>query len=177
LFFTPTSALESNNKSSQSETSQKTKIKKSTIQEQQEKTEKKIQKNKKSSSNKKEASLKEKEEKEIPDKTITIKNDITPDMISYKHWSGTYEPSFTLSVNGKKIGQGEQEKIIVKDNQFDVRYDYSFANGFRKGANIVSCQLDHDADKVDITFSWKDDWRIQSKQAQPQKTENTAYSV
>jgi len=109
-------------------------------------------------------------------KTITIKNNITSDMLAYKHWTGTHEPFFILTVNGKKIEQGKQEEITIKDNILEVRYDYSFANGFRKGATIVSCSIEKDAKKVAITFSWNDEWQIKTDNAQPQKAEKNTFS-
>ncbi len=109
-------------------------------------------------------------------KTITVKNNITTDMLTYKHWTGTHEPFFILTVNGKKIEQGKQEKVTVKDNNLEIRYDYSFANGFRKGAQIISCCIEKDAKDVDITFSWNDEWHIKTKQAQPQKVEKNTFS-
>ena len=118
----------------------------------------------------------QKEHHKLINKTITIKNNITTDMLAYKHWTGTHEPFFILTVNGKKIEQGKQEEITVKDNRLEVRYDYSFANGFRKGATIVSCSIEKDAKDVDITFSWDDEWRIKTKQAQPQKVEKNTFS-
>ncbi|HEB41672.1 MAG TPA: hypothetical protein ENI08_01460 [Candidatus Dependentiae bacterium] len=109
-------------------------------------------------------------------KTITVKNNITTDMITYKHWTGTHEPFFILTVNGKKIEQGKQEEITVKDNRLEVRYDYSFANGFRKDTTIVSCNIEKNAKDVDITFSWDDEWHIKTDNAQPQKVEQNTFS-
>ena len=109
-------------------------------------------------------------------KTVTVKNNITADMLKYKHWSGMYKPSFILTVNGKKIEQGKQEKIPVKDNILEIRYDYSFAKGIRKGAKIISCNVDNDTKDVGISFSWNSEWHIKTDHAQPQKTKAVAFS-
>lgn len=118
----------------------------------------------------------QKEHHKPTNKTIIVKNNITTDMLTYKHWTGTHEPFFILTVNGKKIEQGKQEEITVKDNNLEVRYDYSFANGFRKGATIVSCNVKKNTKKVDITFSWDDEWHIKTDNAQPQKVEENTFS-
>ena len=109
-------------------------------------------------------------------KTVTVKNNITTDMLKYKHWSGIHEPSFILTVNGKKIEQGKQKKIPVKDNILEIRYDYSFAKGIRKGAKIVSCNVQNDTKDVDISFSWNSEWHIKTDHAQPQKAKTVAFS-
>ncbi len=181
LSFTLFSIVEVNKfSSSQLQNREEEKIEKPVVQKQlQKKKESELTKSKTPLVTKKEITLAKKQKKECQSaqKTITVKNEITTEMLSYKHWSGTHKPTFKLSVNGKEIEQGNQEKITVQDNQLDIRYDYSFANGFRTGATIVSCQLDKNADAVDITFSWQDEWRIKTKQAQPQKIETAAYSA
>jgi len=101
--------------------------------------------------------------------TITVQNNITSEMLCYKHWSGTHEPSFMLSINGKKIEQGKQEEIVVTDNNLEIRYDYSFVNGFRKGAKIVSCIIEKGAKDVGIEFSWDSEWHIKTDNAHPQE--------
>jgi len=101
------------------------------------------------------------EQKNKPvNKTITVKNNITTDMLAYKHWSGVHEPLFVLTVNGKKIEQGKQKKISVKDNILEVRYDYSFAKDIRKGAKIISCNIEKDTKDVGISFSWNSEWQV-----------------
>jgi len=101
------------------------------------------------------------EQKNKPvNKTITVKNNITTDMLAYKHWSGVHNPLFTLTVNGKKIEQGKQKKISIKDNILEVRYDYLFAKGIRKGAKIISCNIEKDTKDISISFSWNSEWQI-----------------
>jgi len=97
-------------------------------------------------------------------------------MLAYKHWSGIYEPSFVLTVNGKKIEQGKQEKIAVKDNMLEVQYDYSFAKGMRKGAKIISYNIDKNTKDVGISFSWNSEWHIKTDHARPQKAKTVAFS-
>jgi len=109
-------------------------------------------------------------------KTITVKNNITTDMLAHKHWSGVHNPSFILTVNGKKIEQGKQKEIPVKDSILEVRYDYSFAKGVRKGAKIISCNIEKDTKDVGISFSWNSEWHIKTDHAQPQKVETVAFS-
>ncbi len=92
--------------------------------------------------------------------TITVKNNIKPDILVYKHWTGKYEPEiFTVSINGQTIEQDKEYKVLASDNTLEVRYDYSFANGFRKGAKIVKFQIEKD-NNLNLTFSWNDEWHV-----------------
>ena len=93
--------------------------------------------------------------------TVTVKNNIKPDMLAYKHWTGTYEPSiFTVSINGQTIEQDKEYKVLASDNTLEVRYDYSFANGFKKEAKIVKFQIETNSNDLNLTFSWNDEWHV-----------------
>ena len=94
-------------------------------------------------------------------KKIQVKNNITPKMIAYKHWSGTYTPNqFVMTINGKKINSGDIHTFKITDKKLTVRYDYTFMKGRRKGAKEVTFKIDEKKDLFGITFSWKDKWHI-----------------
>ena len=116
------------------------------------------------------------QEKKASNKKITVKNNITTEMLTYKHWTGAYKPLFSLTVNGKKIEQGKEQEVPIKDDMIEIRYDYSFANGFKKGAKIIHCSIEKEVKNVDIFFSWDTKWHIKTEQAQPQKIETAAFS-
>lgn len=109
------------------------------------------------------------EEKEInPDtivvtekKLITITNSIQPNMLAYKHWTGTYNPDkFTVFVNDTEIAQGAEIKIPAATQTVNLRFDYSFVSGARKGTKTVSYKLNDNITQANITFSWQDDNKI-----------------
>ncbi len=91
---------------------------------------------------------------------ITIHNNITPIMLKYKHWTGTYNPTFTICVNNTKIEQGQTVTLPKTDKLLVIRYDYSFANGYKKGTHEVTCIVANNAKNVHITFDWTDANRI-----------------
>ncbi len=93
--------------------------------------------------------------------TVTVKNNIKPDMLAYKHWTGKYEPEiFTISINDQTIEQDKEYKVEANNKTLEVRYDYSFANGFRKGAKVVKFQIEKNSNDLNLTFSWDDEWHV-----------------
>jgi hypothetical protein len=104
--------------------------------------------------------------------SIIITNAIEPSMIAYKHWTGTYNPDiFTIKVNGVEVAQGAQHMLDIAHDPIEIRYDYSFVNGKRTGAKIVSYQLNENITQANITFSWNDDWRVLVDNGKPVKQE------
>lgn len=94
-------------------------------------------------------------------KAITITNAIEPEMLAYKHWTGTYSPeTFTISINGTEVAQGAQHTLPAETKDVDVQFYYSFMNGMRKGTKTVSYELHENITRADITFSWKDNWQV-----------------
>jgi len=107
--------------------------------------------------------------------TVTVKNNIKPAMLAYKHWTGTYEPEiFTISINGQIIEQDKEYKIEANDKTLEVRYDYSFANGFRKGAKIVTFQIEK-ANNLNLTFSWNDEYHVIMDHTTPLEAKNVPF--
>ncbi len=99
--------------------------------------------------------------KAIADKSITITNAIKPNMLEYKHWTGTYKPEvFTIKVNNTEVAQGDQHTLPAETKNIDVQFTYSFMNGMRKGTKTVSYKLNENITQADITFSWKNDWQV-----------------
>ena len=111
-------------------------------------------------------------------KTITIKNNIERDMLKYKHWSGTYEPStFIIQVNEKEIEPSTQKSISMIDGILEVRFDYAFLNGKRKGAKIIVFEVDNDIVDLDITFNWKNKWQVLIDNAKPVKEKKAKFNT
>ncbi|HLC07276.1 MAG TPA: hypothetical protein VJJ26_03750 [Candidatus Babeliales bacterium] len=92
---------------------------------------------------------------------ITITNAIEPSMLAYKHWTGTYSPeTFTVAVNGTEVEQGKACEIPAGTTAVEVQYKYSFMSGMRTGGKKISYQLNENVTQANITFNWKDDWRV-----------------
>ncbi len=111
-------------------------------------------------------------------KTISIKNNIEQDMLKYKHWSGTYEPStFVIQVNEKEIEPGTQKSIPMIDGIIEVRFDYAFLNGKRKGAKIIVFEVDNDIVDLNITFNWRDKWQVLIDNAKPVEEKKAKFNT
>jgi|GEM_PF-2899484 len=109
-------------------------------------------------------------------RTITIKNNITADMLKYAHWTGTYSPtSFTVNIDNSRLEAGQERAINIKNNRLVVDYQYVFMNGYKKGHRVVTFDVDKDAAMVNLTFSWKTKWHILSEQASPIQVEEVTY--
>lgn len=92
---------------------------------------------------------------------ITITNNIKPDMLTYKHWTGKYNPdSFKIFVNDAEIAQGASVDVPAATKTVDVKFDYSFVNGKRAGSKTVAYKLNDDITQANITFSWDNDNQI-----------------
>ncbi len=111
----------------------------------------------------------EDQEPQATTRTITVKNDIEPHMLTYKHWTGTYEPStFILKVNDQVLEPGKQKTITIEDDTLNVRYDYAFLGGMRKGAKEIEFEVEKNTNQVDVSFSWDNKWRVIADHADPQ---------
>ena len=98
---------------------------------------------------------------EVASTSITISNNIKPDMLTYKHWTGKYNPdSFKVSVNNSEIAQGATLQIPSETKTVNLTFDYSFVNGKRTGSKTVAYKLNDDATQANITFSWDNDNKI-----------------
>lgn len=103
-----------------------------------------------------------------------VKNCIQPEMLKY--WS--YTPDiFTLSVNGQALKPGASLKVPLQENNMVVRYDYSFAKGFRTGAKEVTFKLDSTNAQCDLKFSWDNEFRIIASSGKPQKVKRLKFKA
>lgn len=89
-------------------------------------------------------------------RVIQVSNCITKDMIKY--WS--YAPdSFVVLVNDIEIGGGQTKPVEIVDDTIHVRYNFSFANGYRKDSRVedFTCKDKlRDFSKCSLYFSWND---------------------
>ena len=92
---------------------------------------------------------------------ITITNAIEPTMLEYKHWTGKYSPDeFSISINGTKTETGKTVEIPAHSKTVEIGYTYSFMNGMKSGGRKISYQLNENITQANISFNWKDDWRV-----------------
>lgn len=108
----------------------------------------------------------------------TITNGITKEMAGYEFWKTKYYPDrLAVSVNGKAIDSGTSLEIPTSDKTVSVRYDYSFAGGWRTGAKEVLLELSPGIKSYCLNFSWHDKWRIKAEGAQPKEAKRLRYKA
>lgn len=108
----------------------------------------------------------------------TITNGITKEMTGYEFWKTKYYPDrLAISINGKSIDSGASLEIPTSDKTVSVRYDYSFANGWRTGAKEVLLELSPGIKSYCLNFSWHDNWRIKAEGAQPKDVKRLRYKA
>jgi hypothetical protein len=102
------------------------------------------------------ASAQEQTQKKTYQATYIIKNNITPDMLAYTHWSGSYKPSiFAISAQGTYIKPGQTHSIVLDQGKpITIRYDYSFMNGYKTGSREISFMPPAKTNTLSLTFSW-----------------------
>lgn len=109
-------------------------------------------------------------------RSITIKNGITPQMLKYKHWTGTYTPTFfEILIDGKVVPEGDEVSVSIEDNILVVAYRYSFMNGYKTGARKVVFKVNEMSSTVNLAFSWKTKWHVLTEQAEPQLVEDITF--
>ncbi len=110
-------------------------------------------------------------------KQITITNGIQPHMLEYTFLGTSYSPdSFALTVNGKALQPGDSVSLSPQKT-VAIRYDYSFAKGWRTGAKEIEFDLDPEKTDFDLTFSWNNKWRVSARGAAPLKAKRLKYNA
>lgn len=100
-------------------------------------------------------------------RTVEIQNSIDDTMTTYSHWTGNYTPDFSISINDQTLEKGKSQKVAVQDNQLAIRYHYNFVKGVCTGSKIVTFNIEPKLDKLSVTFSWKNEWRLMIEGATP----------
>lgn len=100
-------------------------------------------------------------------KSISVKNNITDKMLTYKKGFISYIPAFKIVVNGISLAQGEQQSIEIPDQLLKVTYSYDFVNGYKTGTRTVVFNIPENLTEAAITFDWKNDWRVIIDGAKP----------
>lgn len=98
-------------------------------------------------------------------KTVTIANNITDDMITYKgHITGPHKPtSFSTYVNGTEIKPGTTSHIPRPENKkLQISCKYEFKKGWVhvKKEREKEITLDPHDEQLNVLFSWDSDDRI-----------------
>jgi hypothetical protein len=99
--------------------------------------------------------------KESTERTVTICNQITDDMLTYKkHWSGHHSPSkFVVCINDQELKKGTMMPVKIKDDKLEITYSYEFralGRVQRKGGKRIEFKVPKEVEKVCSTFSWDD---------------------
>lgn len=107
---------------------------------------------------------------------FTIINGITKKMTGYEFWGTTYYPDrLAISLNGKPIEEGTSIEIPDNSKTITVRYDYSFAKGFRKGAKEICFELCPEKKSYLLNFSWYNQDRITAEGAKLKEVKRDKY--
>lgn len=111
-----------------------------------------------------------------PSNYYTITNNITKDMTGYEFWKTKYYPDqLSISINGKPFESGTSVTIPDTQTTMTVRYDYSFAKGFKTGAKEIVFELSPHKKSYALSFSWYDKWRITADGANPKEMKRVCY--
>jgi len=97
-------------------------------------------------------------------KKITVTNTIKPENIAYKHWSGTYKPEFTITVEGKEVNMSCTEVIELNAKSMSISYHAQFPVQHSSQDSII-VHLENDTKKVAIDFDWHSEPRLKITQS------------
>jgi len=114
--------------------------------------------------------------KKLIQHSVTIENHITKKMLTYKYFVSYSPTKFDLYANNVHLVTLDEKnrpistnlnQVPLKDNTLVIRYDYEFMNGSRKGAKEVIFEVNPNVSVLNLTFSWKDKWRVVLDNATP----------
>jgi len=104
---------------------------------------------------------------------VIITNNISQDMLAYKHWTGTYSPEkFILYINDTIVESGQTYILTNASAPLTIHFDYSFMKGMHKGTKKSSFLLHEKSTTVNLTFSWLNTWKVIADNATPLKEES-----
>jgi len=63
------------------------------------------------------------------------------------------------------------------DGIIEVRFDYAFLNGKRKGAKIIVFEVDNGIVDLNITFNWKTKWQVLINNAKPVEKKKAKFNT
>lgn len=101
-------------------------------------------------------------------RTITFKNNIKPAQLAY-HYAPFINPkpsTFTVSINGERIDQGQEKAIPVTNNKIKVQYYFAFGTR-RNGTRSTEYTLADKVTRASFTFAWDKAIRISIDGATP----------
>jgi hypothetical protein len=96
-------------------------------------------------------------------------------MLCYKKFFKTFEPTFYITANEKIIDQGQSAQIPITNNTIKISYNYSFINGYKKGAQQIIFTIPSERKTLNLGFSWSNKWRITTSSATPIKAQKLPY--
>jgi len=89
---------------------------------------------------------------------ISITNGITKEMLTYKHWTGSYAPTtFVITIGENQISYNETTQIeIGTEKNIVIRYDYSFVNGYKTGSREIEFIISPEKSDYVLRFAWQE---------------------
>lgn len=96
---------------------------------------------------------------------ITIVNNVTPEKTSYAHWSGTYQPDFSIKVDDKDIKMSSTESIdSTSRKKIPISYHAQFPAN-HSSTDTVTVELENTTQRITIDFDWHKNPRLQITQS------------
>ncbi len=89
---------------------------------------------------------------------VSIQNNITQEMITYNHWSGSYTPDFSLIVNETEITKTMDLDIPV-NQPLKIQYKALFPYGY-SSTDYINYTPNKTTKKIVIEFNWHKNPRI-----------------
>jgi hypothetical protein len=86
-------------------------------------------------------------------KKITVVNTITPAKTAYKHWTGTYEPEFIVTVEGKPVNMSCKETFELNETTMSIAYHAQFP-AQHCSEDKIFVHLEKNTQTVAIDFDW-----------------------
>lgn len=110
-------------------------------------------------------------------RSIAIHTHISEKSLEYSHWSGTYTPKFCIHVNNTSVPLTGNTTCAIAGEHVTIRFDYTFMNGYRKGAKEVTYRIMPHTNKLEISFDWNSKWRIIVNNAEPIEIKEVPFSA
>lgn len=90
--------------------------------------------------------------------TFTIENNITKEMITYNHWSGSYTPEFSIVINETEI-TNTIDLDVPLDQPLKIQYKAIFPYGY-SSSDFINYTPNISVRKITLAFDWHKTPRI-----------------
>jgi len=103
-------------------------------------------------------------------RTISIKNTITEEMTTYQFCGDRVPEAFSIEIDGAELPKNHERQLTLNQNEIEVAYNYSFANGLYKGKRSCMITVPESATHTSLAFSWNKQPRLWLEESEPSIT-------